>query len=125
VTGSRNLFLWCLQALLALAFLAAGGSKLAGAQEMVELFNAIGVGQWLRYLTGGIEVLCGLALLVPGVASLAALCLALTMLCATATHLFVIGGSALPAIVLMALSAAVAWWRRPTRALPRMDSVVE
>jgi uncharacterized membrane protein len=33
---------------------------------MVGLFDAIGIGQWFRYLTGGLEVLGAVALLVPG-----------------------------------------------------------
>ena len=32
---------------------------------------------------------------------------------AVATHLFIIGGSPLPAIMLLLITAAVAWYRRP------------
>lgn len=32
---------------------------------MVELFNEIGLGQWFRYLTGGLEVVGAVALLIP------------------------------------------------------------
>jgi len=32
---------------------------------------------------------------------------------AVATHLFIIGGSAAPALVLLLITAAVAWYRRP------------
>jgi putative oxidoreductase len=35
------------------------------------------------------------------------------MVGAVATHLFIIGGSAAPALVLMLITAAVAWYRRP------------
>ena len=48
--------LWLVQIALAGMFLLAGGSKLLGAPEMVGLFDAIGIGQWFRYLTGFIEV---------------------------------------------------------------------
>jgi len=48
--------LWVAQTALAGMFLLAGGSKLVGAPAMVTLFNAIGVGQWFRYVTGLIEV---------------------------------------------------------------------
>jgi len=57
--------LWIVQVALAEMFLMAGGSKLAGAPQMVALFDAIGVGQWFRYVTGGIEVSSVLALLWP------------------------------------------------------------
>ena len=48
--------LWSVQVVLAGMFLLAGGSKLAGAAAMVALFDAVGVGQWFRYVTGGIEL---------------------------------------------------------------------
>jgi hypothetical protein len=56
--------------LIALAgmFLLAGSSKLLGAPAMVELFDAIGIGQWFRYLTGLIKVGSVLGLLVPSFA---------------------------------------------------------
>src|SRR5437879_6208684 len=42
--------LWAAQLALAGMFLLAGGSKLAGVPVMVGLFDAIGVGQWFRYV---------------------------------------------------------------------------
>ena len=60
---------------LALMFLVAGGSKLAGVPAMVTLFDALGAGQWFRYVTGIIEVVSGLALLTPAVAVFGALLL--------------------------------------------------
>jgi uncharacterized membrane protein YphA (DoxX/SURF4 family) len=93
-------------------FLFAGGSKLAGVAAMVELFDAVGVGQWLRYLTGGIEVLSAVAILVPPLSAFGAAALAVTMVGAIATHLFIIGGS--PGVPLLLLSGAlvVVWARR-------------
>ena len=61
----QSIALWGVQVVLVGMFLLAGGSKLAGAATMVALFDAIGVGQWFRYLTGGIEVVSAVALLVP------------------------------------------------------------
>ncbi|WP_123366243.1 DoxX family protein [Pseudomonas brassicacearum] len=40
----------------ALAFLAAGGAKLAGVPMMVEIFEHIGLSQWFRIATGLIEI---------------------------------------------------------------------
>ena len=104
--------LWAVQVVLAAMFLLAGGSKLAGATAMVALFDAIGIGQWFRYVTGGIEVASAVALLVPALAPFGAVALAATMIGAVVTHLFVVGGSpAVPAVLLLA-SLAVAWARR-------------
>ncbi len=104
--------LWGLQVGLAALFLLAGGSKLAGVQAMVALFEAIGVGQWFRYTTGLIEVVSAVALLVPVLVPFGALLLASTMVGAIATHLFIVGGSpALPGVLLIGL-AVVVWARR-------------
>ena len=104
--------LWLVQIALAAMFLLAGGSKLLGAPEMVGLFDAIGIGQWFRYLTGLIEVGSAVALLVPSFAVFGALALVATMVGAIVTHLFIVGGSpAMPAILLVG-SAAVVWTRR-------------
>lgn len=104
--------LWGLQVGLATLFLLGGGSKLAGAPAMVALFEAIGIGQWFRYVTGLIEVVSAVGLLVPALAPFGALLLASTMVGAIATHLFIVGGSpALPGVLLLALSVVV-WARR-------------
>jgi uncharacterized membrane protein YphA (DoxX/SURF4 family) len=96
--------LWVLQVGLATLFLFAGGSKLAGAPEMVALFDAIGVGQWFRYVTGVVELVSAVALPVPTLAPFAALLLAPTMVGAIVTHLFIVGGSpALPGVLLVCL----------------------
>jgi putative oxidoreductase len=104
--------LWTLQILAAAAFLTAGGFKLAGNPMMVEVFDQIGIGQWFRYVTGTVEIVGGLAILVPSSAAFGGALLAITMLCAIATHLFVIGGNPGPAIVLLLITASVAWFRR-------------
>lgn len=65
-----------------------------------------------RYVTGSIEVVSGAALLVPSVAPFGALVLVPTMVGAVATHLFIVGGSAVPATVLLIGSLAIAWARR-------------
>jgi uncharacterized membrane protein YphA (DoxX/SURF4 family) len=54
-SAARNVGLWILQVLTAAAFLVAGFATLGGYPMMVETFEKVGVGQWLRYLTGAIE----------------------------------------------------------------------
>jgi hypothetical protein len=93
-------------------FLFAGGLKVAGAPLMVYEFGIIGLGQWFRYFTGGLEIISAVLLLVPSVAFFGALALAVTMVGAIFTHLFVIGGSPAVPMVLLASTAAIAWARR-------------
>src|ERR1700684_3917262 len=95
-----NITCWVLQGLAACAFLAAGGSKLAAAPAMVEMFAKLGAGQWFRYLTGALEVIGAIALLVPRTAFYGAVLLAAVMVGAVVVHLAVLGGSPIPALVL-------------------------
>ena len=104
--------LWAVQIALAGMFLLAGSSKLLSAPAMVGLFDAIGIGQWFRYVTGSIEVVSAVALLVPAWAAFGALLLIPTMAGAVITHLFIVGASPVPATVLLIGSLAVAWARR-------------
>jgi uncharacterized membrane protein YphA (DoxX/SURF4 family) len=107
--------LWTAQIAAAALFLFTGGSKLAGDPTMVQTFDAIGAGQWFRYLTGAIEAGSAVLLLVPSLAVYGAAALAVTMIGAIVTHLFIIGGSPAPAIVLLAITATIAWVRRTAR----------
>jgi putative oxidoreductase len=109
--------LWVVRGLLALAFVAAGGAKLYGVPMLVEEFQHIGLGQWFRYVTGGLEIMGAILLLLPQKAALGALLLICIMIGAVITHLFVIGGSPVPAIVLLALNAVVAYAERGQIAL--------
>ena len=109
---TTTILLWVLQVVAAAAFVAAGSFKLTGNPMMVAIFEHIGVGQWFRFVTGAIEVACGLALLIPAVAAFGAAILAITMACAVFTHLAVIGGNPAPAIALMLITGTIAWLRR-------------
>jgi uncharacterized membrane protein YphA (DoxX/SURF4 family) len=104
--------LWIVRGLLALAFAGAGGAKLYGVPMLVEEFQHIGLGQWFRYVTGALEMLGAFLILAPALAAFGALLLICIMIGATVTHLFVIGGSPVPALVLLALSAIVAYAKR-------------
>jgi putative oxidoreductase len=112
-----NLTLWVLQAFLAAAFLLFGASKFSGHVVFwVQLFARIGIGQWFRYFTGGLEVICAVLLLIPRTSAVAAALLACTMAGAVFVHVFILGdGSAwvfsgLPLLILV----AIAWKRRQT-----------
>ena len=97
------------KALLTVAFLAAGLSKLAGVEMMVATFDAIGVGQWFRYLTGIIEVAGAALLWVKGREVYGAGLLTVTMIGAVIAHLAILGPSFVPALVLGLLAAFIAW----------------
>jgi putative oxidoreductase len=101
-----------LRAVLTLAFVAAGLAKLAGVDMMVGTFDAIGVGQWFRYLTGFIEVGGAILLWLPNRQVLAAGILGVTMIGAILAHLFILGPSAVPALVLGLICAAVIYLHR-------------
>jgi uncharacterized membrane protein YphA (DoxX/SURF4 family) len=107
-----NVGLWILQIGAAGMFLMVGFFKLSGDPRLVGLFDAIGLGQWLRYVTGSLEVLGAVLLLIPRLSGLGALLLVGAMLGAVATHLFVVGGSSLPAIILLIVTGVIAWGRR-------------
>ncbi|MDG1531282.1 MAG: DoxX family protein [Paracoccaceae bacterium] len=93
--------------LLTLAFGAAGIAKIMGAEMMVATFDAVGVGQWFRYVTGIIEVGGALLLWVNGHQAIGAGLLTCTMIGAVVAHIFVIGPSAMPAAVLGVLSSYI------------------
>ena len=111
---------WTIRGLLALAFVGAGATKLMGVPESVAVFEALdarfGTGTWFLYLTAVLEVVGGLLIFVPGRTKLAALLLLAVSAGALATNLFLVPSSPVAAIVLLALSLAVLWIRRPRRA---------
>ena len=107
-----NVVLWVLQIAAAGMFLMVGFLKLSGNAQLVGLFEAIGLGQWFRYLTGTLEVAGALLLLIPRTSGLGALMLAGVMTGAVVTHVFIVGGSPLGAIILFAVTGVVAWGRR-------------
>lgn len=107
-----NIGLWVLQVVTAVAILGAGLSTITGATQAMAAFDALGAGDWFRYLTGVLQVAGALGLLIPRLAGLAALALAGLWLVAIATHLFVIGGNPAAAVVFFVLTAGIAWGRR-------------
>ena len=78
------------QVVLGLLFLAIGSMTVAGRQMFVDNFRRFGYPQWFRVVTGSLEVLGGLGLLigiwVPWLAALASAGLSLVMLGAILTH---------------------------------------
>ena len=93
--------------LLTLAFVGASMTKLIGMEDSVATFDAIGIGQWFRYVTGIVEVGAVVLLWIPAKQAIGAALLVCTMIGAILTHVLVLGPPMVPAIVLGALSAFV------------------
>ena len=109
---------WVLAILLAIGFLFFGGVKLTSNPAMIREFEQIGFGQWLRYFTGGLEVVGAIGVLIPRFRFCAALQLAIVMAGATLTNLVILHVPPVAGVttMLMALALALAWLRRPINA---------
>ena len=107
-----DLLLWCVQAFLALVFVGASWAKLMGQPEMVALFTAVGLGQWLRYVTGILELTGAVLIMLPQTRRMGAALLATVMLGALTAHLFILHVSLTTPGILFLLSGLVVWGRR-------------
>jgi putative oxidoreductase len=106
-----NVTLWVVQALLALAFAGAGSGKAMGTPETGALFEAVGIGQWFRYVTGILEVTGAVLVVVPKTRSVGAALFIPIMLGATAANI-ALHTTPIPPLVLLVLSSFVVWGRR-------------
>ncbi|MFG1723043.1 DoxX family protein [Micromonospora chalcea] len=107
--------LWVLQGFLGVFFIvASAGPKLFGEANAVQSFEDMGAAPWFRYFVGLVELAGGIGLLVPRLAGLAAVGLALLMIGATVTQAFILDGGALvlTPVVLFVLFVVIAWGRR-------------
>jgi uncharacterized membrane protein YphA (DoxX/SURF4 family) len=118
MTG-KTIALWAARIALAALFIFASSGKLLSDPEAIAGFDKLGA-PWLRWVVGACELAGGIGLLIPQTAALAAACLALLMVGAMASHVFVYGVDTIgPAAMAFALSAWVAWeLRRRPRAAP-------
>ena len=101
----QRYLVFALQIALTLAFLYFGGRKLISHPLDVAIYDAIGFGQWPRFVTGSVEVACAIALWIPGLQVYAALGLVGTMIVGTTAlivfaglpfwHLIILGAMAL------------------------------
>ena len=108
---------WVPRVVMAMFFVSMGSQKFTDRYWM-EVFATIGVGDWLRYVTGTLQVGGALLLLVPRTALIGAGMLAITMVGAMLAWIFFLGspGSAIiPGAILAMLTAiaANARTRRP------------
>jgi uncharacterized membrane protein YphA (DoxX/SURF4 family) len=107
----RLLILECVEVLLAGIFFLVGGAKLVGTPDMVALFRDVGLGQWFRYVTGGIEVVGATLLVIPFFAGVSAIMLGTVMVAATLIELFVLHRPPVAALACLSAHTFVAWAR--------------
>ena len=112
-SSATNDLVWALQILAAAQFFLTGLDKLGDAPVMVQLFAAVGVGQWLRYVTGTIEIVSAALLLMPRVAAIGAALLAMTMIGALIAHFTVLPYSPAKPIILLVMVSIIFLVRRP------------
>ncbi|MBI3665106.1 MAG: DoxX family protein [Acidobacteria bacterium] len=110
----KSLGITILSVVLALMFLGAGGSKLAGMQMHLEHFAHWGYPSWFVYVIGTVEVGGAVLLLIPAVRFYGAALLTCNMVGATFTHIKAGEWTRLPlpVAVLVALAVVLASSRR-------------
>lgn len=106
----------CVEIALAGIFFLVGGAKLIGRSDMVDLFRSIGVGQWLRYLTGLLEVFGAAFMVIPLASGASAVALGTIMISATLIELFVLHRPPIAAMACLSAHTYVAWSRLLHRA---------
>jgi uncharacterized membrane protein YphA (DoxX/SURF4 family) len=109
----RNAGLWTLQVLLAAVYAFSAFGKLTAEAQNVAGFAAMGLGNTGMYVIGALELAGAIAMFVPRLTGLAALCFVALMTGAVILTAMMGGGAlvAIPATV-GAVAAVVAWGRR-------------
>jgi putative oxidoreductase len=110
--ASLTYLLWALRVLMAALFLFAGIAKLSGQEMMVQEFGLLPVGQWFRYLTGAIEIVGAVALLMPSYSGLGALVLLVVDLGAFIAQVGYIHQDWIHTIAIGAILAALVYLQR-------------
>ena len=64
--NTKNIIIWILAVILALAFIGAGITKLFGADMQIKNFEGWGYPLWLRFPIGLIEMAFAIGLVIPG-----------------------------------------------------------
>jgi putative oxidoreductase len=106
---------WMFRAAIALLFVLQGTEKFSSDphSSWFRLFQQIGAGQWFRYVTGVVEVLGAVLVLIPWTVTAGLALLAGTIAAATLIVLFVVGhpaDSVFPGLFFIGLSAF--YWNR-------------
>ncbi|HEX9757021.1 MAG TPA: DoxX family protein [Nitrospiria bacterium] len=110
---AKKIGVWILQIVLGGFFVLAGGTKLAGSEEIVKGFQAWGFSEVFLFFIGAAEALGGFALLFPPVSTLSAMGLMVIMVGAAYTHLSNGDGisATMPATILFFLLTLLSYLR--------------
>lgn len=101
---------WLPRLAVVVGFLIIGATKFSGGRgEWYQIFERIGLGQWFRYFTGGVQVLGALLLLTRKTRTIGAAMLACTMIGAMFVDVFLVHaiGFALAPLILLCIVAAI------------------
>lgn len=99
-----------------LMFVGAGCAKLAGLPSMIALFNAVGFGQWFRYVIGAGELTGAALLAIPRTVTLGGLVLGVLMIGAAGTEMFILRRLPISSsVTLVVLAVVLAHELRPSR----------
>ncbi len=103
-----SLLSWIPRAVLALAIGGGGIIKLTGDPSMVDMFDTIGAGQWLRYMVGVLEVAAALGLLLPSLVFAAAVGLVALLIGAALTNVVALHVPPVLPLAYLAVAALIA-----------------
>jgi putative oxidoreductase len=108
--------MWVPRIAMSLFFLSFGSQKFSD-RYWIDAFATIGVGDWLRYVTGSLQIGGGLLLLIPRTALIGTAMLAVTMIGAMLAWMFFLGspGSAVIPAVILAMLIAIGLNARTSR----------
>jgi putative oxidoreductase len=106
--------LWVVQVFGAILFFLAGLVKLSADEQMVQTFAAIGISEWLRYVTGLVEFALAILLLIPALSGITALLAVPMMIGVILTQVLISGGSPALPIGLLIIAIIVALGRKVT-----------
>jgi putative oxidoreductase len=109
----RTVVTWVLRCVIGLIFFVVGVEKLTGTMGTIPFFDAIGWGQWLRYVSGAVDAVGALLVFFPRFTSVGALMIACSV--GLGTYLCYAKAVFNPAfpLVMTLLAATLAWlgWR--------------
>lgn len=112
VARLQTIGFWPLKIVLATLFLFTGGAKLAGLPAVVDVFDRVGFGQWLRYFTALLELAGAALLLWPSTTAFGALLLTIVSMGAFLAQLLVLHEDIIHTIVLTLVLGAIVWMHR-------------
>ena len=103
----NNIPIWSLRVVVAALFIGAAGLKLTGEPMMVNEFQVIGFGQWFRVVTGLLELLGAILILVPATSLVGAILVLLVDIGAFVAQVAVLHGDVIHTFVIATLLVAL------------------